>query len=209
MILNDIYEFDDILSDNECDYLEKYAHSINDWKYYDDINLGESDNKKYRPGYVSGNFNSKTKEIINKIIAKSLEKIKYLELKRHRIKINKTEPIQVSNKTAMSGLHIDGLSLGYTNHIVIIYYINSNDGDTLLSEYHIDNIPNIDEFVENIENENIDDYKIIKKIKPSKGKVIMFDGGMFHCGMWPTKIDKFIININLDVLEIKKIKTIM
>ena len=208
MILKEIYEFDDIITEAESEYLETYVHLINDWKYYEDINLGESENKKFRPGYVSGGFDNKTKEIINKIITNGLKKINFTEIKKQRIKINKTTPIQIPEEIAMRGLHIDGFSLGYKNHIVMIYYINENNGDTLISDYHIDKIPNVDEFTNNIETGKITDYKIIKKIPPKKGKVVIFDGGNFHCGLWPTKKDKFLININVEVIESKRNKLI-
>ena len=82
MILKEIYEFDDIITEAESEYLETYVHLINDWKYYEDINLGESENKKFRPGYVSGGFDNKTKEIINKIITNGLKKINFTEIKK-------------------------------------------------------------------------------------------------------------------------------
>ena len=69
---------------------------------------------------------------------------------------------------------------------------------------------NIEELNKKIEIGEFTDFNIIKRITPQKGKIIAFDGGYFHCGMWPKKNNRYVININLQVhtdktkLNIKK-----
>lgn len=65
-------------------------------------------------------------------------------------------------------------------HMVLIYYVNDSDGDTLLFDKNL---------------------KIFKKIKPEKGKFLLFNGNILHASSFPVKNKKRII-INLD-LKIK------
>ena len=68
-------------------------------------------------------------------------------------------------------LHIDNES----PHDVILYYINSADGDT----FFFDN-----------------DGKVIHRETPEKGKAIIFDGSIFHSSSSPSKNIRMTMNIN-------------
>ena len=61
-------------------------------------------------------------------------------------------------------------------HFVLLYYINDSEGDTILFEE--------------------DEKTIIKKITPKKGRLIFFDGHIFHCGSTPGTSTRAIINYN-------------
>jgi hypothetical protein len=198
MVLDKIYEFENVLAPNYADYLEEFSKNINDWKFYEDINLGENSiNKSNRPGWVTGQFDNKTKYIIENLIKNTLTRLNLFEKKILRIKINKTEAIDISEEECYSGMHVDGLSLGYKNDLILIYYINDSTGDTLITDLHSDNVENIEELNKKIEIGEFTDFNIIKRITPQKGKIIAFDGGYFHCGMWPKKDNRYVININL------------
>lgn len=210
MILKQIYEFEKIISDEESDYLENYVMMLTDWKYYEDINVGEdSQNKKYRPGWVSGMFDNRTKIIINNIKQNALEKLNLIEKKTLRIKINKTPKLHISEKESYSGMHIDGLSLGYKNDLIMIYYINNSTGETLISDLHIDNIKNITELDKKIELGEYTNFNIIKRVEPKKGKLLVFDAGFLHCGQWPKTDYRYVINMNLQVINSKKENTLI
>jgi len=189
MILKQIYEFEKIISDEESDYLENYVIKLTDWKYYEDINVGEdSQNKKYRPGWVSGMFDNKTKIIINNIKQNALEKLNLIEKKTFRIKINKTPKLDISEKES---------------------YTNNSTGETLISDLHIDNIENLTELNNKIELGEYTNFNIIKRVEPKKGKLLVFDGGFLHCGQWPTKDNRYVINMNLQVINSKKDNTLI
>lgn len=60
-------------------------------------------------------------------------------------------------------------------HQVLIYYINDSDGDTYLQL-----------------------NKSLKKVKPKKGRVLMFKGGTMHAANHPRKTSKrLVLNFNL------------
>jgi len=64
------------------------------------------------------------------------------------------------------------------DHTVVIYYVNDADGDTILFD---------------------DQNKIIKRVTPKKGRVLMFDGSILHGGGIPTKGPRCIVNYDIRV----------
>lgn len=65
------------------------------------------------------------------------------------------------------------------DHYVAIYYVNDSDGDTVLFD---------------------EDYKIIQRISPKKGRVILFDGQTLHCGSHPySSKSRCIVNIDFTI----------
>jgi hypothetical protein len=60
-------------------------------------------------------------------------------------------------------------------HYVLLYYVNDTDGDTV--------------FFDNYLNE-------IKRISPKKGRVVFFDGSIYHAASNPTINPRFVLNYN-------------
>ena len=60
-------------------------------------------------------------------------------------------------------------------HLVLLYYINDAEGDTIL-----------------FNNKN----KEVQRITPQKGKAIFFDGSIKHCSSRPSKFSRSILNFN-------------
>ena len=63
-----------------------------------------------------------------------------------------------------------------TNHWVLLYYVNNSDGDTVLFK----------------------DDKIteLKRVSPKKGRMIFFNGSIFHCGSRSATNTRSAINFN-------------
>lgn len=60
------------------------------------------------------------------------------------------------------------------NFHTLLYYVNSNDGDTLLFEDQT--------------------YKLCKRITPKKGRAVVFPSNQLHCGTSPTTAMKVALN---------------
>lgn len=70
--------------------------------------------------------------------------------------------------------HIDN---GFEDQVTAIYYVNDSDGDTFFFD---------------------DSNKIVKRITPKKGTLVMWKGKVFHAKSSPVKsLSRAVININL------------
>ena len=77
-----------------------------------------------------------------------------------------------SNKKTINPFHIDDKL--DKNYFSMIYYINNSDGDTVIY-----------------------DNKKLVRVKPEAGKVLMFDGSLYHASSRPTKNKlRKVVNIN-------------
>lgn len=94
-------------------------------------------------------------------------------LRLERFKINLTMPSPVCNINTHSHLHTD-LDI---EHISVIYYINDSDGDTVIFN---------------------DDLTVKQRIRPQRGRLVMFDGSYLHAGNNPIYSKaRVVANINL------------
>ena len=82
-----------------------------------------------------------------------------------------------SDKISVDTPHIDIKE----NHFVMLYYVCDSDGDTI------------------IYNEKVDskEYTIKKSVTPKQGRVVLFDGGLYHTAEQPTKDTRCVVNYNL------------
>jgi len=89
-------------------------------------------------------------------------------------------------KKNVDKLHID---LPY-DHLVVLYYVIDSDGDTLI----VDKIRegDIEEY-----HHNVEDYKILQRVKPKQGRAVIFDGKYYHTAEQPSKNMRCIINFDI------------
>ena len=76
--------------------------------------------------------------------------------------------------------HID-LDEGW-EHAVVLYYVVDSDGDTII-------------YNEKVESE---EYTIKKSFTPKQGRVVLFDGGLYHTAEQPLNNNRCIVNYDLE-----------
>ena len=79
--------------------------------------------------------------------------------------------------------HIDLID---TDHFVMLYYVCDSDGDTIIYN----------------EREKSESYTIKKKIKPKRGRVVLFDGKLYHTAEQPNNHKRCIVNYDLVNLSV-------
>ena len=186
---------DNIIPKKQQEELKKILHGSEfPWYYVSDI--AKKDNEyQSRPGfshifYVEGKQNSfgNCVDIVNKISENVNKKIKkQLSLYQVRtflqLPLNETL-IHKGSKHKEDTPHLDC----NIPHTVFLYYVNDADGDTILYDYlskNIDDVP------------NYEDIKIIDRMTPKQGRVIVFDGMTWHSSSQPTKGPRCIINFDM------------
>jgi hypothetical protein len=202
-MINEIYTFDNIVNVEIQNEIEKYVYNKNlHWNIYKNItSVGIHTNYSF-PAQVlkEVNIDENILKFIDDIIDYALNKINKKLAKKYRIKINKTLPHHIDENEEYRLLHIDQAE----PHITIIYYINDSDGDTLIfNDKNNQHLKNIKEFVNNDNFLDTKNFELTKSISPKKGRVVVFDGNLWHYGKYPTKGERNVININLAIGGIK------
>jgi hypothetical protein len=176
-----IQVIDNVISD-------KYSQFIFDqtvilpWTFVPNLSYGQKDNYDSAgfsySFYLHKKFNNKEEKTIhteqyNYIIPLLLEAISKFNLNatidnvfrsRARLTLNR-ERSKIEDK------HID-----YNfNHLVILYYINTTDGDTVL----------------------YDGENIIERITPKRGRCVLFDGSIQHASSSSTLSPRIVLNNNI------------
>lgn len=89
--------------------------------------------------------------------------------------------------------HIDFLS--DHNHIVALYYLNDNDGETyIFNEKYDPEISSEESYYQNTDNLT---FTLKNKIKPKENRLLIFNGKLFHASSSPTNVERRVaLNIN-------------
>ena len=171
------------------------------WSYFCDNVKGRILQRKQRkflspldfdisPAFISNispfNQNNKTFHIINPLIEKGCNEIKF--------NIEKIERCYgaihalIRKKSRIDNIHVNN----DIPHLVMIYYVNDCDGDTILYDKTLEDIP--------LEIYYPDEYcnlNIAYKISPKKGRILFFDGRTYHAPSSPTTGMRCIITLDL------------
>jgi hypothetical protein len=75
--------------------------------------------------------------------------------------------------------HID---LSTIDHFVMLYYVCDSDGDTIIYN----------------EKDISDQYTIKEKVTPKQGRVVLFDGSLYHTAEQPLNNNRCIVNYDLE-----------
>lgn len=78
-------------------------------------------------------------------------------------------------------------------HLVMLYYVNDCDGDTILYDKSVEDIPK--KFL--IYPSSVECPNIIHRITPKRGRILFFDGRTYHAPSTPTTGIRCIITLDL------------
>jgi hypothetical protein len=169
--------------DNTYDYNAssmgmKYRKFLNPFKY--DIS----------PSIITNlQINKKIFKLFNPIIEKTCNHINFNleQISRCIAGIQGVQVIRKQNKVC--NIHINQR----TPHLVLLYYVNDADGETLLFDKTIDDIKDDDVMYLDERHE----FNAIHKIMPKQGRILLFDGRTYHSASSPTTGIRCIITLDL------------
>jgi len=158
------------------------------WYYIDDVTDAYSGDNQGRPGlshvYVEYNDDN-VSEIVSdfhELFLPLLNKAcQVLQVPRSNIVQGRSFlqfPLNL-NSTDDDTPHID-LDEG-DRHIVVLYYVVTSDGDTVIYN----------------ERTESDIYTVKQKVTPKQGRVVIFDGGLYHTAQQALRQIRCIVNYNL------------
>jgi len=189
--VKNIQIFDNIISLEKQEEIKNLLYGNNfPWYYINDVTLSNKNPYQQRPAlnhlYVDD----------ERINSDKFSKIKIIFDEGSKRLNKKFKPIKVRsfmqfplNKNIIGENYKDTPHLDMEKpHTVFLYYVNDSDGETIIYDYNSKNINDVPLF------ENI---KIIKKVKPKQGRLIVFDGFTWHSSSQPRNNVRTVINFDL------------
>lgn len=133
--------------------------------------------------------NEKVFKLINQVIQKTCNHIDFNleEMGRCISGIQGVQVIRKNNKVC--NIHINQRQ----PHLVLLYYVNDADGETILYDKTINDIKNPDKVYLDEEYE----FNVVNKIMPKQGRILLFDGRTYHSASSPTTGIRCIISLDL------------
>ncbi len=190
-MIDGVFVFDDIIDINYQNEIKKLLlgnEQVVNWFYNSDI-TNSFLNKQQRPGF-SHNFVIDSKEVSphNKTL------IPLIETSCRKINFNITSFLkgrsflQLPLNLKSNELDVPHIDLK-EEHLVVLYYVNDSDGDTVIYKQKYNQKENKIPYMKDMEE--------LKRITPKQGRVIMFNGDNFHTAQQPIKNVRCIVNYNI------------
>lgn len=178
---------DNVLSDRVSHYIFERCANLK-WTFVPDISFG-SEAQRSVPGF---SYNFYLHESANNVEKRTIQAPEYDYMApvllscfdalgvdiplsavfRSRARLTLPRP-ELPEEQRIDNLHVDYKS----PHLVLIYYVNSTDGDTLLYE----------------------GSKIRERVSPRRGRAVLFDGSILHASSTSTLSPRIIINNNIRI----------
>jgi len=172
--------FKNLLTDNDQQIIKDTLFGLDfPWTFISDI-THKKPGLEPRPGFShifyepTNSLKSNFQNIVNKIAEEGLKKIKKDKGQIVQARSFLQLPLNKSFET-FDDPHVD---LDY-NHIVFLYYVCDSDGDTILF------------------NQDKNFSKIEKQVTPEQGKLLVFNGKIWHTAQQPKNNIRCVINIDL------------
>jgi hypothetical protein len=175
--LKDVYIIDDLLLPAHVDYLADFYTGPNvDWKFQEDITYTH-DNADFNiindKNYGFSNLIHSTADQHSSPLYHTVAPILFNVLNRFNITDHYVMKMRaflqmpsVGQTNKINNPHVDA----DIEHIVILYYLTDADGDTIIYN----------------ETKKSNQYTIMDRVQPKKGRCVVFNGKHFHSSSQPT-----------------------
>ena len=196
MILDkEIYVIDDFIDvkyqkDIRNVLMGEYQYKKEDfpWFYIEDVTAsGDIDSQHRRAlaheyvDYVEGKKVGKKLSIFHHLFLPMLKKVcRTMNIKNINVLQGRSFlqfPLNLKDRSVDTP-HID---IYNKEHLVALYYVCDSDGDTLIYN----------------EREELGTYTIKQKVTPKQGRMVLFDGSLYHTAQQPLNNVRCIVNYNL------------
>ena len=169
------------------DKTNKHHDSDFPWFYIEDVTAAGDEDSQHRPGL--GHQYVEFDDISPGIVVSDYHDLMIPMLKKvgFRVGISDVKVIQgrsflqfpIKERGEPDLPHIDIMD---KNHIVGLYYVVDSDGDTIIYN----------------ERKESKTYTIKQRVTPKQGRIVIFDGGLYHTAEQPLNSTRCIVNYNLE-----------
>lgn len=200
-MINDVIVIDDIVSKNYQDLIEKetYLNLEMPWYYAPSIT------KRIQPGHrmvndsdgwghsfyhcEKGGSRSPLSNLLLPLMYEACAKINFSPKELLFGRVFRTTPIvrDALGPIENNLLHVDSTE----PHLVVLYYVNDADGDTVITRTTYDQVSQDDI------NRIVPPPAIVDRVTPKKGRCVLFDGKFYHASTNPTKNHRVIVNFDV------------
>ena len=80
------------------------------------------------------------------------------------------------------------------DHFVMLYYVCDSDGDTIIYNEKCNNLDDYDDNINVVKNKI---FSIQKKVTPKQGRVVLFNGKLYHTAEQPNNNIRCVVNYDL------------
>ena len=179
MLERKIHVFDNIIDKK---YQNKIKHILLGdyfpWFFVNDVTHTKN-KKQLRQAFkhffvINEKINSDYHQLVLPMILQSLKKIKYEHNKILQGRSFLQVPLAIKNKNIVDTPHIDLNN----EHLVVLYYVLDNEAHTIIYK-------------------DKKSLKVLKKIQPKQGRVVIFNGKYWHTAEQPKTKNRCVINYNI------------
>ena len=192
---NEIYVFDDFIDIEYQEDIKKillgefeYEGELFPWSYIEDVTASGDHDSQHRPAlahqyveYVDGESVGRKLTIFHHLFLDMLKKVcRKMVIRNINVLQGRSFlqlPLNLKDRTVDTP-HID---IYDKRHIVALYYVCDSDGDTIIYN----------------EREQLGTYTIKQKVTPKQGRMVLFDGSLYHTAEQPLNNVRCVVNYNL------------
>ena len=158
------------------------------WFYIEDVTASGDIDSQHRKAlaheyvdYVEGKKVGKKLSIFHHLFLPMLKKVcRTMDIKNINVLQGRSFlqfPLNLKNRSVDTP-HID---IYDKEHLVALYYVCDSDGDTIIYN----------------EREELGTYTIKQKVTPKQGRMVLFDGSLYHTAEQPLNNVRCVVNYNL------------
>ena len=178
--------FDDVIDKQSQKQIQHIIFDKIKWQFVADVTNPQK-NQQQRPGFQYYYMRDK---IVYKYHS---DMIKILDAACNKINFKRSDclqgrsflqlPLNLKDRR-LDAPHIDADK----NHLVILYYVNDSDGDTIIYK---------NKFISKDKTPKFEELKEWKRVTPKSGRVVIFNGEHWHTAQQPEHNVRCIINYNI------------
>ena len=154
------------------------------WYYLDDITYEGESNSQKRPAlyHLYIDINEGVSELVSDyhgLFTPLLQKVG-MKLGMNRLEVCKGRSF-LQFPSQYKGADTAHIDIPEVNHIVALYYVMDSDGDTIIYN----------------EREESQTYTVKQRVTPKQGRMVIFDGRLYHTAEQPNKSIRCIVNYDI------------